>query len=90
VDGRGKGRVEYLAATTGDLAHVHGSGPRLMPKRILWIAVPDKVKDKAVHVIMKTNQTGKPGDGKIFVRPLLDAVRIRTADRGDHALDEQT
>jgi nitrogen regulatory protein PII 2 len=41
-----------------------------------------------VQTIIEVNQTGKPGDGKIFVLPVLDAIRVRTAESGDKVLDE--
>jgi nitrogen regulatory protein PII 2 len=64
-------------------------GPKFMPKRMLTIVVPDSRKDKAVEALIRSNQTGKPGDGRIFVMPVLDAVRIRTGEEGDTAIDEQ-
>ena len=43
-----------------------------------------------VETIIEVNQTGKPGDGKIFVLPVADAVRVRTGEKGDevHRLDD--
>ena len=38
--------------------------------------------------IIAVNRTGKPGDGKIFVLPVYDAIRIRTGETGDETLDE--
>ena len=46
-----------------------GQSGRLIPKRILLIVVPDKLVDKTVKTIIRVNQTGKSGDGKIFVMP---------------------
>ena len=45
-------------------------------------------KVSAVKAVIKVNQTGKSGDGKIFVMPAMDAMRIRTGERGDDVLDE--
>jgi nitrogen regulatory protein PII 2 len=41
-----------------------------------------------VSTIITTNQTGKSGDGKIFVMPVFQAYRVRTGDDGDSVLDE--
>jgi nitrogen regulatory protein PII 2 len=61
---------------------------RLTSKRWLSIVVPDKLVQKAVKTIIKVNQTGQSGDGRIFVMPVLDAIRIRTGERGEAAIDE--
>ena len=44
--------------------------------------VEDDVVDSVVEAIISVNKTGKPGDGKIFVLPLKDAVRVRTGETG--------
>ncbi len=49
---------------------------------MLTVVVPDKQVDDVVQTIIDTNQTGKPGDGKIFVLPMADAVRVRTGESG--------
>ena len=93
--GRGKGNVEYMIKSGNDSDELEESsnpaetGPKFMPKRMLTIVVPDSRKDKAVEALIKSNQTGKQGDGKIFVMPVLDAIRIRTGEDGDTAIDEQ-
>ena len=57
-----------------------------LPKVKLEVALPDAIAPKAVEAIVKAASTGKIGDGKIFVLPLEDAIRIRTDERGDVAL----
>ena len=57
-----------------------------VPKVKLEIAVDDSLADRAVEAIQKKGQTGQIGDGKIFVLPLLEAVRIRTGESGQAAL----
>jgi nitrogen regulatory protein PII 2 len=64
-----------------------GNAPRLVAKRILTVVVPDELCQTAIDTIIKTNQTGKPGDGKIFVTPILDTIRVRTGEEGDEALN---
>ncbi len=55
----------------------------LLPKVKLEIAVRDDMVDRTVATIEEAAKTGKIGDGKIFVLPLADAIRIRTGERGD-------
>lgn len=57
-----------------------------VPKRLLTIVVPDDVVATVVKSIIKTNQTGKAGDGKIFVSPVEDALRVRTGERHGEAI----
>lgn len=93
VVGRGKGKVDFKLLKGAEEGYdeaisLLSKGPRLIPKRLLWIAVPDRLVQKTVKTIIETNQTGQPGDGKIFVLPILDAVRVRTGEQGDGVLDE--
>ena len=53
---------------------------------LLNIVVRDKNAEKTVQAIIKAAQTGEIGDGRIFVIPIEDALRIRTGERGDIAL----
>lgn len=57
-----------------------------LPKVKIEIAVPDDIVSKAAETIVKSAKTGKIGDGKVFVLPLEEAVRIRTDESGDAAL----
>jgi nitrogen regulatory protein P-II 1 len=57
-----------------------------LPKVKLELVVPDRVADRAVSIIMKSAQTGKIGDGKIFVSTIEKAVRIRTEEQGEGAV----
>ena len=57
-----------------------------LPKLKLEIVVPDGMVKTAVAAILKCARTGKIGDGKIFVQPLEQAIRIRTDEQGDNAL----
>jgi nitrogen regulatory protein PII len=57
-----------------------------MPKLKIEVAVKADLVDSAIEAITTAAQTGKIGDGKIFVTPLEDAVRIRTGERGEDAL----
>jgi nitrogen regulatory protein P-II 2 len=57
-----------------------------LPKVKIEAAVSDGLLDQVIEAISKTAQTGKIGDGKIFVMTLDDAIRIRTGETGDDAL----
>jgi Nitrogen regulatory protein PII len=57
-----------------------------LPKVKLEIATADALVGKAIDAIIKSAKTGKIGDGKIFVTPIEDVIRIRTDERGDAAL----
>jgi len=50
------------------------------------VVIPAEMKDEVVKAILSSAQTGEPDDGKIFIQPVLDSVRIRTGERGDAAL----
>lgn len=57
-----------------------------LPKVKLDIVVADEALDKAISAILSAAKTGKIGDGKIFVLPIEQAVRIRTEETGDSAI----
>lgn len=57
-----------------------------LPKVKLEIAVADHVVEQAVETIVKAANTGKIGDGKIFVTSLEQIIRIRTGETGDDAI----
>ena len=57
-----------------------------LPKVKLEVAVADEVAGKAIDAIANAAKTGKIGDGKIFVVPLEEVVRIRTDERGEAAV----
>jgi nitrogen regulatory protein P-II 1 len=57
-----------------------------LPKIKIEIVVGDSIADAAVTAIIQAAKTGKIGDGKVFVYPVCEAVRIRTDERGDKAV----
>jgi len=57
-----------------------------LPKVKIEIAVGDELAKRTIEAIVKAAKTGKIGDGKVFVLPLEDVVRIRTEERGDTAI----
>lgn len=96
--GRGRRSVDFQViqalddggslADSPDFLPTIGQGGRLIPKRYLNIIVPSERVDALVKVLMTVNKTGQPGDGKVFVLPVKDVLRVRTGESGDAALDE--
>lgn len=82
VDVKGRGR--QLGVTES----YRGSDYRidLLPKTRLEVIVEDNEVEKVVDTIVETAQTGDIGDGKIFISPVDDVVRIRTGERGEKAV----
>jgi len=58
----------------------------LLPKVKIEIILADEKVAKAIEAIVKAAQTGKIGDGKVFVSPIEEALRIRTEERGERAI----
>ena len=87
AQGRGLGfvnrkLVEGTQEGYEEAASLLGEKGKLYPKRIMSVVVTDDQVDDVVEAIITVNQTGKPGDGKIFVLPISDSVRVRTAEKG--------
>ena len=85
VLGRGKGMVDYRilhGAENGcpEAISQLGQGPRFVAKRLLTVVVSDNFVERTVKAIIDANQTGNAGDGKIFVMPVSEAVRVRTGE----------
>ena len=57
-----------------------------LPKVKLEIIIAQEMEDQVVNTIVETAQTGKIGDGKIFITDLKDIIRIRTGDKGKEAI----
>ena len=57
-----------------------------LPKVKIEIVVADEIAGKTIDAVVKAAKTGKIGDGKVFVLPIEEAVRIRTDERGDAAV----
>lgn len=61
-------------------------GVEFQPRVMIEVVITDKKADKILRVITTTGKTGRLGDGKLFVLPVEEAVRIRTSERGEAAL----
>ncbi|WP_018411284.1 P-II family nitrogen regulator [Methyloversatilis thermotolerans] len=57
-----------------------------LPKIKIEVIIPDEAVDPAIEAIIKAARTGKIGDGKIFVMPVEQVVRIRTGETGESAI----
>ena len=57
-----------------------------LPKVKFEIVVADERVQRAVNAIVQSAKTGKIGDGKVFILPIEDAIRIRTEERGESAI----
>jgi nitrogen regulatory protein P-II 1 len=57
-----------------------------LPKLKIEVAVSDDMTEKVLKAILDAAQTGRIGDGKVFIYPLEEAIRIRTGERGASAL----
>ena len=68
------------------LEHTLPKAVLYVPKKMLTIVVPDDEVTEVVLAIIKVNQTGKHGDGKIFVSPIEAAVRVRTGEKDEEAI----
>jgi nitrogen regulatory protein PII 2 len=91
--GRGKGLVDFSVLKGAEQGYEEaisqlGSSQRLIPKRFISIIIPDSLVATVVNTIISVNKTGKAGDGKIFVLPVEDSIRIRTGESGNETLDE--
>ena len=58
----------------------------LLPKQKIEVVLKDEEVEEAIEAIIKASQTGEIGDGKIFVSEIIDAIRVRTRERGDSAI----
>lgn len=58
----------------------------LLPKIKLEVALPEDMVDRSIEAIQNAAKTGQIGDGKIFISPLEQTVRIRTGETGDGAV----
>lgn len=81
-DVRGRGNSPEETRWVGNQAHVVA-----LPIRArIEVVVPTDAVESVIQQIVENAHTGEPGDGKIFVEPIVDALRVRTGERGEAAI----
>ena len=93
VMGRGRGKVDYRLLKGAEEGHEEAisqlaAGPKMIPKRMIFVVVPDERVPLVVKTLIQTNRTDHPGDGKVFVMPVKEVIRVRTDERDNIALDD--
>lgn len=81
-----EGIIDENTSATKEALETISEAHRLIAKRLLMLVVNDEEVDKVVRLIIEKNQTGNMGDGKIFVMPIADAMRVRTGEKGVAAI----
>jgi nitrogen regulatory protein P-II 1 len=76
--GRQKGYTEQYRGSRANIS--------LLPKLKIESVLPDDVVDKTIDAIIAAAYTGETGDGRLFVSPVEEAVRIRTGERGEETV----
>jgi nitrogen regulatory protein PII 2 len=89
--GRGKGLVDVKILSGAKEGHEEaiallGEKGKLYAKRMLTMVVSDHNVEPVIQTLIETNQTGKPGDGKIFILPISNSARVRTGEIGPKAI----
>lgn len=90
VLGRGRqrgiaGEISYQVGSEALASGING-GMQFIPKRLISVVVEDDIVGSVTEAIVKANQSGQVGDGKIFICPIDEAIRVRTGDSGNTAL----
>ncbi len=95
VLGRGRKKIDYSLiedVISGNeindlkVGEQLSEGHRLISKRVFTMVVKDEDVQRVLDTIINVNSTGNPGDGKIFVLPVSEAIRVRTKESGDLAI----
>jgi nitrogen regulatory protein PII 2 len=95
VYGRGKKKISFnmiediiedAADAPPRLAEAMSEAHRLLAKRLIILIVGDDEVEEVTKIIVEKNQTGSMGDGKIFVLPIYDVIRVRTGESGQSAV----
>ena len=95
VYGRGKKKISFsmLEDVIEDemdapprLVEAVSESHRLLAKRLITLVVDDDEVDEVTKIIVETNQTGSMGDGKIFILPISEVIRVRTGESGQSAV----
>lgn len=82
ADARGTGASPETAGVFAGEGHLIA----LPVRSRMEVVVPDDLVEEVIDAITREARTGESGDGKVFVEPIADAIRIRTEERGDSAV----
>lgn len=80
--GRGKSSVDYVAGTGEEVDTYYP----FLAKKMIEIYCREEDLERLIETVKSVNQTGSSGDGKIFVLPVEDSIRIRTGEKGINAI----
>ncbi len=87
VLGRGKAHVSFMpteGSADSDAESVYANA--LVAKKMIQIVVPDAMVDEVIETVLSVNSHHAEGDGKIFVLPVEESIRIHTGETGEDAL----
>jgi nitrogen regulatory protein PII 2 len=82
----GEGPVDTGTGGCGSPQRDTGIAFGFLPKRMLMIVLNDEEVSPVVQAILNANQTGRHGDGRIFICPMIGAIRVRTGEQGEKSL----
>ena len=86
VRGRGQQRGLRYSSLTNDTSVPQFVVMKYLPKKMLYLVINDGLVKPVIQCIIRINQTGQHGDGKIFVMEAGEAYRIRTGEKGEAAV----
>ena len=84
VLGRGKAFVHFTSGEGKETSVVNENA--LVAKKLIEMVVPDEAVDSLIQLVLSVNSHGTEGDGKIFVLPVEESIRIHTGETGEDAL----
>ncbi len=83
---RAYGRGKQMGLRYHTAGNEPGEGITFLPKWMITLAVEDSQVPQVVDILQRVNRTGEIGDGRIFICPLSEAIRIRTDENGVQAI----
>ena len=87
VLGRGKSTVHFTASEDENLSIAEKNYENtLLAKKMIEMVVPDEAVNAVMDIVLSVNSHGTEGDGKIFVLPVEESIRIHTGEKGEDAL----
>ena len=81
-----KGIGKPMSQLKGGAPDINPHMPQFQPRLEMKIVLEDEAVEEVVQTVLNTVKTGNQGDGKFFIVPVEDAIRVRTGERGNQAL----